>query len=61
MKADLISYYKYLDKTYRDLRAQRMRLAIKLSQFDTSPDAPLISTQLVQKEQARVYLKKNAT
>ena len=58
MKADLISYYKFLDKTYRDLRAQRMRLAIKLSQFDTSPDAPLISTQLVQKEQARVYLKK---
>ena len=58
MKADLISYYKYLDKTYRDLRAQRMRLAIKLSQFDTSPDAPLISTQLVQKEQPGCTLKK---
>ncbi len=57
LKADLIAYYKYLDKIHWDLRAQRMRIAIKLSKFDTSPDAPPISSQLVQKERARVYLK----
>ena len=58
-KLEIKEFYQRSDDRYGKARKLLLKQAIKLAEFDTSPNAPSIATQLTRKEEAKKMIKEH--
>ena len=58
-KSEIKEFYQRSDDKYGTARKLLLKQAIKLAEFDISPNAPLISEQLIRKEEAKKLIKEH--